>query len=248
MIDLFRKGTVPFQLLAERKEESRLTDRPEQHDHLSLGNIAGPSLGGKVVVHFLTGLGRPDPRGRLIVCLSRKGTQRDGQGKGKNRSFHVDTIPVPCIQRKHTALAALPLPVTLGTLNDSPLTRLHHFTLATRDVIAAREFFLDTLGWKQISRPGNIDIQAAWLAIGDGQQLHLLHVEQFEISPFEAEFGRHFAFDYPLEEFPALKERLIAHGAELIDPIRETPFERFFFREPNGYIFEVVDADREPEA
>jgi hypothetical protein len=115
-------------------------------------------------------------------------------------------------------------------------------------VIASRDFFLNTLDWKQIPRPGNIDIQAAWLDIGDGQQLHLLHKEGFEASPFEAEFGRHFAFDYPLDEFPALKERLLAHGAELIDPIRETPFERFFFREPNGYIFEMVSANREPEA
>ena len=117
-------------------------------------------------------------------------------------------------------------------MNDSPLTRLHHLTLATRDVIASRDFFLNTLDWKQIPRPGNIDIQAAWLDIGDGQQLHLLHKEGFEASPFEAEFGRHFAFDYPLDEFP----------------IRETPFERFFFREPNGYIFEMVSANREPEA
>jgi len=40
---------------------------------------------------------------------------------------------------------------------------------------------------------------------------------------------------------------LAKRGAELIDPIRETPFERFFFRDPNGYVFEVVDANRTPE-
>ena len=40
---------------------------------------------------------------------------------------------------------------------------------------------------------------------------------------------------------------LAKRGAELIDPIRETPFERFFFRDPNGYVFEVVDAKRTPE-
>lgn len=129
-----------------------------------------------------------------------------------------------------------------------PPTRLHHLTLATRDVLASREFFARTLGWQQIPRPGNIDVEAAWLDIGDGQQLHLLRIEGAEPSPFEAEFGRHFAFDYPLREFEALKRRLIENGAELIDPIRETPFERFFFREPNGYVFEIVDADREPEA
>jgi hypothetical protein len=32
----------------------------------------------------------------------------------------------------------------------------------------------------------------------------------------------------------------------LIEPGRATPFERFFFREPvNGYVFEVIDQDRE---
>ena len=128
-----------------------------------------------------------------------------------------------------------------------PLTRLHHLTLATQDVVRSREFFRNTLGWQQIPRPGNIDIEAAWLDIGDGQQLHLLHTQNYQPSPFEAEFGRHFAFNYPIIEFAALKERLVANGAELIDPIRETPFERFFFKDPNGYIFEVVDAARMPE-
>lgn len=135
-----------------------------------------------------------------------------------------------------------------ATPNSKPLTRLHHLTLGTQDVIATREFFAATLRWQQIPRPGNVDVEAAWLDIGDGQQLHILNVPGFEPSPFEAEFGRHFAFDYPLSEFEGLKERLVANGAELIDPIRETPFERFFFKEPNGYIFEVVDQDRTPEA
>ncbi|MBT3842060.1 MAG: hypothetical protein HOF61_07755, partial [Verrucomicrobia bacterium] len=52
---------------------------------------------------------------------------------------------------------------------------------------------------------------------------------------------------YPADGFAGLKERLAKHGAELIDPIRETPFDRFFFRDPNGYIFEVIDADHTPE-
>jgi hypothetical protein len=34
-------------------------------------------------------------------------------------------------------------------------------------------------------------------------------------------------------------------GAVLFDPIRATPFARFFFREPvNGYVFEVIDDAR----
>lgn len=30
---------------------------------------------------------------------------------------------------------------------------------------------------------------------------------------------------------------------EVISAKRATPFERFFFREPNGYVFEVIDED-----
>ena len=56
-----------------------------------------------------------------------------------------------------------------------------------------------------------------------------------EVSPFEGEFGRHVAVFYPLAEFEGLKQRLLQRGAEVIEPLRATPFERFFFREPvNG--------------
>jgi len=122
-----------------------------------------------------------------------------------------------------------------------------HFTLATRNVIATRDFFSETLGWKPIERPGNADIDGAWLRIAPGQELHLLHVSDYEPSNFEKEFGRHFAVEYPLAGFSDLKKRLASLGAELIAPIRETPFERFFFKDLNGYIFEVIDKGRTPE-
>ena len=122
-----------------------------------------------------------------------------------------------------------------------------HLTLATRDVEKSREFFINALGWQPVNRPGNIGGEAAWLSMGPDQELHLLRVADFEPSPFEKEFGRHLAVEFPLAEFPELKRRLEERGAELIDPIRETPFERFFFRSPEGYMFEVVDADRQPE-
>lgn len=123
-----------------------------------------------------------------------------------------------------------------------------HLTLATRDVIATRTFFENTLGWPAIHRPGNIDVEAAWLQVSPDQELHILNSPDFEISPYEREFGRHMAIDFPLEEFDALKERLTQNGAKLIAPIRETPFERFFFRDPNGYVFEVIPTERESES
>ena len=124
---------------------------------------------------------------------------------------------------------------------------LAHLTLATRDVHASARFFAQALGWRPIARPDNIGRPAAWLEIAPGQELHLVEVPGFEPSPFEAEFGRHVALAVPLAEFDGLKRRLMAHGATLIDAARPTPFARFFFRNPDGYVFEVVPAERQPE-
>jgi catechol 2,3-dioxygenase-like lactoylglutathione lyase family enzyme len=125
---------------------------------------------------------------------------------------------------------------------------LAHFTLATRDVRGSEAFFAATLQWRPIRRPNNIGRPAAWLEISPGQELHLVEVATFEPSAFEAEFGRHVAVAMPRDDFDGLKGRLRAHGAALIEPQRPTPFSRFFFRDPNGYVFEVVEAERAPEA
>jgi catechol 2,3-dioxygenase-like lactoylglutathione lyase family enzyme len=120
-----------------------------------------------------------------------------------------------------------------------------HITLATRDVLRSVDFFQGSLGWQPVARPGNISMTAAWLKIAPGMELHLLKDREFEPSPFEKEFGRHIAVTFPLAEFAHLKSRLQACGATLIEPIRETPFARFFFRDPNGYVFEVVDENHD---
>ena len=122
---------------------------------------------------------------------------------------------------------------------------LAHFTLATTDVVRTAGFLETTLGYSRKPLPASAAGEAIWFDIGHGQEMHVLHVPGFRISTYEAEYGRHFAFFHPRSDFPALKARLAGAGAALIDPIRPTPFERFFFREPvNGYIFEMIDQDR----
>ena len=76
---------------------------------------------------------------------------------------------------------------------------LAHCTLATRDVAASAAFFQETLNWQPIDRPGNLLMGSAWLQIAADQELHLLEVDDFEVSPFEREFGRHIAVSWPLE-------------------------------------------------
>ena len=122
---------------------------------------------------------------------------------------------------------------------------LAHLTLPTRDVERTAAFLEQTLGYARDPLPDNIPCETVWLSIGRGQQLHVFFVEGFEVSPFEQEFGRHVALFYPRQQFEGLKDRLRQRGAELIEPLRATPFERFFFREPvNGYVFEVIDQAR----
>lgn len=119
---------------------------------------------------------------------------------------------------------------------------LAHFTLATRDIHTTAAFIERTLGYARKPLPANVSGEAIWFDIGHGQEMHVLYAAGFEISPFEAEYGRHVALFHPRSDFPALKARLAGAGAVLIDPIRPTPFERFFFREPvNGYVFEIID-------
>lgn len=118
-----------------------------------------------------------------------------------------------------------------------------HLTIAVRDAHAAAQFFERALGWKIIKLPSNVEIDAAWVEIAPGQQLHLLTIPGYEPSPFEAEFGRHFAFFHPRADFAALQQRLVEHGATLIEAIRPTPFARFFFRDPNGYYFEIIERE-----
>ncbi len=121
---------------------------------------------------------------------------------------------------------------------------LAHLTLPTRRVDATAAFFDRTFGFPRNPLPANSE-GAVWFDVGGGQELHILYVAGFEISPHEAEFGRHVALFHPIADFTALKTRLTDEGATLIDPIRATTFERFFFREPvNGYVFEVIDRDR----
>jgi hypothetical protein len=80
-----------------------------------------------------------------------------------------------------------------------------------------------------------------WLDLGDGQEMHVLHVDGFTVSPFEGEFGRHVALQYARADLPALRQRLAADGAEIIEPLRPAAVERFFVREPiNGYVLEIV--------
>jgi predicted enzyme related to lactoylglutathione lyase len=124
-----------------------------------------------------------------------------------------------------------------------------HLTLPTRDVQRTASFLEQTFGCARQPSPDNVPCETVWLDMGRGQQIHVIHVAGFEVSKFEREFGRHLALYFPVDRFAELKRTLQALGAELVEPLRTTPFERLFFREPvNGYFFEVIDDAVRPDA
>src|SRR5258708_16913760 len=100
---------------------------------------------------------------------------------------------------------------------------LAHFTLATREVEKTAAFLEKTLGYGRDPIPENSPCEVVWLNIGRGQQMHVLHVEDFAPSPFEREFGRHVAVFYPRPPFHGPNHRHVAHLAELLSPPRPTP-------------------------
>jgi catechol 2,3-dioxygenase-like lactoylglutathione lyase family enzyme len=121
---------------------------------------------------------------------------------------------------------------------------LAHFTIATRDVDRTTEFFVDLMGWREIPVPDNVEVKVRWIDLGNGAQMHVLGIHDFEPSPFEKEYGRHFAFFVSAERLGEIKERLPRdYGIPIQPPLRPTPFERFFFHDPNGYLIEVIDQD-----
>ena len=78
------------------------------------------------------------------------------------------------------------------------------------------------------------------MQIAPGQELHFNEVLDFEPWNKEFEYRRHMAIAYPLSQFDALIARIRDHGGELIDEERAGDPPRIFFRDPNGYLFEVV--------
>ena len=121
---------------------------------------------------------------------------------------------------------------------------LAHFTIATRQVDRTVEFFVDIMGWAEISIPDNVDVEVRWLDLGRGAQMHVLGIDDFEPSPYEKEYGRHFAFFVSAERLSDIKEKLPRdYGIPIQAPLRPTPFERIFFNDPNGYLIEAIDQD-----
>jgi catechol 2,3-dioxygenase-like lactoylglutathione lyase family enzyme len=80
---------------------------------------------------------------------------------------------------------------------------LGHFTLPTREVERTARFIERTLGYARKETPANSPVDVVWFDLGGGQDMHLLHVDRYEVSAFEGEFGRHVALRHPANDVGA---------------------------------------------
>jgi hypothetical protein len=63
---------------------------------------------------------------------------------------------------------------------------------------APRCLFIElTLGYTRDPSPANTPVETVRLATAGGQQMQIVHLEGFAVSPFEGEFGRHIAIFPP---------------------------------------------------
>ena len=115
---------------------------------------------------------------------------------------------------------------------------LAHLTLPTLAVERTARFLEQTLGYTRDPAPANSPVETVWLAAGGGQQMHIIHVEGFEVSPFEGEFGRHIAIFRPAQ--PACLPFMMAKMAAA-PPSTATQ------RRPNrASMLELSPSEREP--
>ena len=113
-----------------------------------------------------------------------------------------------------------------------PVTHIDHCSVLITNVSAARHFYGELLGLKEIPAPKTFDFVALWFDLG-GTYLHLLLKEQPDtISP------RHFCLH--VTDIHAARAHVVSRGLTIEETVKIPTAERFFVRDPDGNRIEVL--------
>ena len=121
------------------------------------------------------------------------------------------------------------MPIVLG--------KLHHVSRQTRDVETTRKFYVEVLGFQEISRPA-FRFKGAWL-FGAGIQIHL--IEEPFTPPPEQINSRENHIAFAIDDVEGAAEWLEQHQVPYqrrIVPDRGT--NQIFFRDPDGWLIELA--------
>lgn len=111
------------------------------------------------------------------------------------------------------------------------LSVIHHISINVSDTNLARDFYVDTLGFKVLERP-DFGFNGAWLEIGD-QQLHLIESENHK-----APEGQHFAFH--VIDIDEARKELMDKGVQISEPSELGGVcKQCFFKDPSGNLLEL---------
>jgi lactoylglutathione lyase len=123
-----------------------------------------------------------------------------------------------------------------------PHVTLQHVTLTVSDLQASLHFYKGVLGLEEIDAPF-LPEELAFLALGDGLELHVSEVPGVEIAPMDS---NHFAVT--VADFDAFLARLRSEGVtyyaedgEFTIQTRGDGVRQTYFSDPDGYWIEVND-------
>src|SRR2546423_15420194 len=102
---------------------------------------------------------------------------------------------------------------------------LHHVSIMTPDVEAARAFYIDVLGLTPRTDRPDFGIGGAWLDAG-GQQVHLIEGET------PPAMGQHFAI--AVDDLDAVVAALRGQGLEVSGPVGIGPGRQAVSQDPAG--------------
>ncbi len=142
---------------------------------------------------------------------------------------------------------------------------LHHVSILVSDTVRARRFYEDVLGLQTLERP-DLGFPGAWLALGEGQQLHLMELPNPDPrtgngavgnsagSPSDTRRaesgdgfrrpehgGRDYHFALRVAELEPFIERLDRAGVAYTRS--RSGRASIFFRDPDGNAVELMGAD-----
>lgn len=122
-----------------------------------------------------------------------------------------------------------------------PVTAISELVLEVADLEASRRFYRDLLGLEETlygeGREGRY-----WYLIGDSARLGLW-TPQTGLAGGRGGAHVHFALAIADAELDALRERLLAAGADIEGPIQLGPGRAFYVTDPDGNVLELWSQD-----
>jgi glyoxylase I family protein len=127
-------------------------------------------------------------------------------------------------------------------------TGVNHISITVTDLAAARKFYGDTLGLREVERP-DFGFPGVWYALQDDLSLHITVKDEWPLKPAGGFDTRNPHFALAVADADQTYGRLQASGVEVFD-FADTPtgLRQLFVRDPQGNMIELIGPTALPRA